>query len=415
MSAIANHPHRVTSAVADARSTLASVSDVPLWSMDAIETTAALQQLAGLAAQVAELQARLLLRAEQCEVAGEIAASSTANWYAVTTRTTRPQAHRMVRVAHGLESHDTTRTALAEGRVNAEQAEVILRALSELPTDLDIEVIEQAERQLIELAADHDAKALRVLGRRILEVVSPETADAHEAKLLQAEERAAAAATRLTMWDDGHGKTHGRFTLDTITGAALKKALWAIAAPKHQASKGPLGDPAERRPTPERLGQAFVEYVQRYPTKRLPKAGGLNATVVVLMPLETLLGGLKAAHLDTGEPLSPGMARQLACEAGIIPVVLGGNSQVLDAGHERRFHNKYQRIAKIVEARGCEVEGCDHPPGGCHLHHPIRWVDGGGTNRDGIMICPWHHTRAHDHRYQMKKLPTGKYGFNRRT
>ena len=58
------------------------------------------------------------------------------------------------------------------------------------------------------------------------------------------------------MYDDGHGKVHGSFTLDTLTGAMLKKALFAIAAPKHQASKGPSG---ERRPTPERLGQAFTE------------------------------------------------------------------------------------------------------------------------------------------------------------
>ena len=31
------------------------------------------------------------------------------------------------------------------------------------------------------------------------------------------------------------------------------------------------------------------------------------------------------------------------------------------------------------------------------------------------MICPWHHSRAHDQRYDMTKLPTGKYGFHRRT
>ena len=31
------------------------------------------------------------------------------------------------------------------------------------------------------------------------------------------------------------------------------------------------------------------------------------------------------------------------------------------------------------------------------------------------MICPAHHARAHDTRYQMTKLPTGNYGFHRRT
>jgi hypothetical protein len=133
------------------------------------------------------------------------------------------------------------------------------------------------------------------------------------------------------------------------------------------------------------------------------------------MTLETLLGGLKAAKLDTGEELSPGAARRLACEAGIIPAVLGGTSQVLDLGRKKRFHTEAQRIVKTIEAGGCEVDGCDWPPGMSHMHHPIRWTDGGPTNRDAIMICPPHHSRAHDQRYQMTKLPTGRYGFNRRT
>ena len=42
-----------------------------------------------------------------------------------------------------------------------------------------------------------------------------------------------------------------------------------------------------------------------------------------------------------------------------------------------------------------------------HMHHPTRWADGGQTNSDGIMICPPHHARAHDQRYQMTRLPTG--------
>ena len=170
------------------------------------------------------------------------------------------------------------------------------------------------------------------------------------------------------MWDDGHGKLHGRFTIDSaLTGAMLKKALYAFAAPKHRAATdGSLG---ERKPTPERLGQAFVELIRRYPAKKLPKAGGLNATVVVLMNLETLDGRLKAAHLDTGETISPALARKIACEAGIIPAVLDGKSQVLDLGRKNRFYTEAQRIAKTIEAGGCEIEGCDEPPGRTHMHH----------------------------------------------
>jgi hypothetical protein len=412
MTAIANHPHRVTSTIAGVRSELTSVAETPVWSMDAAETATALTELTRAEAQLAELKSRLLAHADRVELDSQTGATSTANWYAVATATTRPAAHRMVRLSNGLDTHDQTRSALAEGRLLVEQAEVILRALAELPDTLDPELVAKAEEHLLDLARDHDAKALRILGRRLLEVVSPETADAHEATLLEREERAAEAATRLTMWEDGHGRFHGKFTVDAVTGAALKKALFAIAAPRHQAAAGPLG---ERRLTPQRLGQAFTEYVQRYPTTKLPRTGGLNATVVVTMTLESLLGGLKAAKLDTGETISASLARRLACEAGIIPAVLGGTSQVLDQGRKRRFHTQPQRIAKTIEAGGCQAEGCDWPPGRCHLHHPIRWADGGRTDRDGIMLCPAHHSRAHDTRYEMTRLPTGRYGFNRRT
>ena len=325
MTAMVQQPHRVTSVVAGMRAGLGSVADVPLWSMDAAETVAALDEVTAAEAQLAELKARLLLRAEQADVPGQTGATSTANWYAAHTRTLRPVAHRTMLLAHGLDLRDHTRAALARGAVNTDQAQVIVSALADLPDDLDPDLVDEAERRLIDHATEFDAKTLKLLGRRLLEVVDPDAADAHEASLLEKEERDAASATRFVMWDDGHGRFHGRFTVDALTGAMLKKAVDAIAAPKHRASAqtepGPLG---ERRPTPERLGRAFAELVQRYPVDSLPKAGGLSATVVVTMTLDALMGGLKAAQLDTGGVVSASLARRLACEAGLIPAVLGG-------------------------------------------------------------------------------------------
>ncbi|WP_084151700.1 HNH endonuclease signature motif containing protein [Nocardioides halotolerans] len=413
MTALAHHPHPVTRAVAGVREELSAVADTPVWSMNADDTVATIAEVQSAKAQLAELEARLLTHAGRVDLPAQTGATSTATWHAATTRTTKTHAHRTMRLADGLEHHQATRTALAEGRLHLEQAEAILRALADLPDDLDSAITAGAEQRLLEYAREFDAKHLKVLGRRILEVTSPETADAHEATLLEREERAAEAAVRLTIWDDGHGKTHGRFTLDTLTGAMLKKHLFALAAPRHQASKGPLG---ERKPTPQRLGQALVELIQRYPHKRLPKAGGLNATVVVTMTLDALEGRLKAARLDTGERLSPGAARRLACEAGVLPAVLDGNSHVLDLGRKQRFASEAQRIAKTIEARGCEIDGCDWPPGMTHTHHRTRWADGGKTNlRDLISLCPHHHARAHDPRYHLDQLPTGKYTFHRRT
>ena len=202
---------------------------------------------------------------------------------------------------------------------------------------------------------DHDAKHLRVLGKRILEVVDPAAADAHEARLLEKEEQDAEAAAMFRMHDDGHGQCHGKFTISSRHGAMLKKALLAKAAPKHRAAvDGHAPEPGQ--PTAHRMGQAFQEYLETYPADALPKAGGVNATVVVTMTLETLLGGLKAAQLDTGEKITAGEARRLACSAGVIPAVLDGKSKVLDLGRKRRFHTEAQRIARAIEQGGCTAD-----------------------------------------------------------
>jgi hypothetical protein len=164
------------------------------------------------------------------------------------------------------------------------------------------------------------------------------------------------------------------------------------------------------------MGRAFTELIHRYPTNQLPKAGGVNATIVVTITLDTLLGGLKAAKLDTGESISASRARKLACEAGIIPAVLGGRSQVLDLGRASRFATEGQRIAKMLETGGCEADGCDQPPDKTDLHHQLAWSEGGETNlKDLAALCEWHHHRAHDPRYRMTRTPTGKIAFHSRT
>ena len=155
--------------------------------------------------------------------------------------------------------------------------------------------------------------------------------------------------------------------------------------------------------------------MRRYPTGKLPKAGGLNATVVVLIPYETLLGGLKAARLDTGEHISAGLARRIACEAGIIPAVLGGKSQVLDLGRSRRFHSRRTTLKATIEQGGCIDEGCDAAPAFTQMHHPTAWSEGGRTDGDGWMLCPSAHRRVHDPRYTHERLDSGKVRFHRRT
>ncbi|HEY1119115.1 MAG TPA: DUF222 domain-containing protein, partial [Acidimicrobiales bacterium] len=293
-------------------------------------------------------------------------------------------------------------------------ARVVIRAVEELPDHVDPELITQAEAHLVGQAAHFDAIALRRLGRGLLHVIDPDAADAHEAKLLERDEQAASAKTRLTAREDPDGIVRGTFALPQAQWQMWKKQLLAIAAPKHRAAvDGHLG---ERRPGPQRMGQAFAEWIERYPADHLPDAGGVSATIVVTIPVETLQGGLKPGVLDTGAVISPGQARRMACEAGIIPIVLGGKSEILDAGRTRRFHTKTQRIAIAQRDGGCTADGCDWPPGLCHTHHDPTWASGGKTDIEHArLLCPKHHARAHDPAYEMAKLPGGRVAFTRRT
>jgi hypothetical protein len=396
---------------------LKTLRDQPAWSLSPAETQTVLVEATRLVARLSELEARIADHAATVEVEADSGATSTANWWAHATRQTRPAAHRKTALASALarEVFGPVRNALADGRLLVDQAHVIITAVEALPDDLDPSIRQKAVATLVGYAAEFDAKDLRVMGKRILDTVAPEIGEAHEARLLEQEERDAEAAAVFRMVEDGHGQARGRFTVPTYVALQLRKLLLATAAPKHRASVDGRA-PVPGRPSAHRMGEAFGELILRYPTDHVPHAGGVSATVVVTMPLETLMGGLQAAELDTGHRISPGLARRLACRAGIIPAVLGSESQVLDLGRKLRFHKEYQRIAMAIEQRGCTTEGCDWPPGMCHAHHDTPWSKGGGTSvKDGRLLCPRHHSRAHDPHYEMTKFPNGKVRFHRRT
>lgn len=233
------------------------------------------------------------------------------------------------------------------------------------------------------------------------------------------------------MCDNRDGTHTGRFEIPTLHAEMLNKALHALTAPTHQraGTQAPAGTgdsapgqsvPEHKATRPERMGQGFCELLERFPARRLPKAGGTSATVLVLLDDDNLLTGLGAAHLDTGVPISAGEARRLACSSRLIPVVyrtaIDGRSVVLDMGRRRRLHDEHQRIAFAVCDRGCTTVGCDRPAAWCHAHHDIPWSQGGPTSvAHGRLLCGFHHRKAHSPTYTITHRHDGKVGFHRRT
>ena len=259
------------------------------------------------------------------------------------------------------------------------------------------------------LAEHHDAKALRILGGRIFEVIAPDLAEKFDGKALEAEEARALRRTTLTMWEDDEGTCHGRFRIPALHGQMLHQddPRDQLTQPVHQRQRASSGGIDPDLPTPVRHGIALTQLIETYPAEKLPKTGGCSATVVVTMTLEQLIADLDHAGvctLDTGGRITAAEARRLACTAGIIPVVLGGKSQVLDVGRKRRLHTETMRIAMGVRDGGCTAEGCETPPGLCHAHHDTPWSHGGHTSvEDGRLLCPHHHRRIHDPQYETRR------------
>lgn len=398
---------------------LGELAELSLTCLDAADVTRLLDALTQASGRVTAALTRVVAEADRRQLGDRVGARDTGAWWAHRSRLTRGEAGRLLGLARRLDTdlHVPVAAALAAGRIRTDQAQVIVQAVDALPDDLaDRTVPTRARDHLLAAAADHDARALRILGKRVLDVIAPEVAESEEQKRLEEEEARAAANARITFFDDGHGTCHGRFAVPSWHGALLREQLHSLADPRRTPTED--SDDEARHPviTPERLGEAFMEYIERYPADQLPRHGGNATTVTVTLDLDTLLSGTGAATLSTGGRISAGEARRLACEAGMVPVVLGGESVPLDLGRTRRLFTAAQRRALETRDGGCTADGCGLPPQVCHAHHDDPWSEGGRTDiACGRLLCPRHHRLAHDRRYRMEHGAGHRVTFHRRT
>lgn len=107
------------------------------------------------------------------------------------------------------------------------------------------------------------------------------------------------------------------------------------------------------------------------------------------------LGNHQSEAAFTG-PISPTTIRALACDADLIPVVLGGAGQVLDVGRTQRLFPARLRRAVTARDRGCAAPGCTMPAPWTEVHHIQAWTRGGPTSvENGVLLCSRHHHAVH--------------------
>lgn len=366
------------------------------------------------------LELRLVAAADRARVAAVSGARDTAAWLAVQTRGGAAQAARDARLATDLADRlPTTGAALETGQVSTAHARVIAHAMGQLPAGIGPVERERVETCLAEQARELDPTALRRAARCALAAVEsdPTVVDAHEDAQLVDEEARARARTRLTLHDNADGTTTGHFTIPTLAASVLAKVLGAMTSPR-RASLGvghaQGGDQGTRRDPAHERGVAFAHLMERLPTDRLHSKTA--ATIVVTLDHDHLLGQVKPAGLDTGERVSGGEARRLACGAGILPAVLDGASVPVDLGRQKRFFNGAQQALGATKWTRCAARGCTIPYAWCELHHQQPWSRGGPTDFEQMEPhCSFHHHRIHDPAYRHRRHPDGSVTFHRRT
>lgn len=119
----------------------------------------------------------------------------------------------------------------------------------------------------------------------------------------------------------------------------------------------------------------------------------------------------RQSPLLNGEiPITAAEARLLACDARIIPAVLGSRSEILDLGHETRTASKAQRRALLLRDRGCIFPSCTRPANWTQAHHGKEWAaDDGPTDLDNlVLLCTTYHRLIHASEWSIRMADDGK-------
>jgi hypothetical protein len=209
---------------------------------------------------------------------------------------------------------------------------------------------------------------------------------------LPSESELAEPENRLRLDWRRNGWLHFDGDLEPEAAALFAARFDARSKPRPATEEGP--DP---RTAEQRQGDGMAEWVGSGREAAGSADGGERAQLTVTIGLDQLINGLGTAALGPDMlPISVSEARRLACDCGIVPIVLSADSMPLDIGRATRNISPHIRRAVTGRDKGCTFPGCDRPPKDCQAHHLVEWQHGGETALPNLaLLCGWHHRIIH--------------------
>jgi hypothetical protein len=285
-------------------------------------------------------------------------------------------------------------TALGEGvragAVTIGKAARIVRFEQDVSPIADAEHLASVVDSLVEHAATLDEAQIGRLTARARATLRP-PADTERLERVQRAGRA------LTKMGSCAGMVEYRLRLDPEGAALLDAAIDPLARPRPDLDWDG-GEGRDPRSAPCRRADALLDLVGRAMADPEGATRTEKTTLVVTMSLAALLGQITGAGVATNDAvLSAATVRRLACDAGVVPAVLGADGELLELGRRVRLFTPGQKRALALRDGGCTFPGCTIPPQWADAHHVEHWSRGGPTDlSNAALLCGRHHTLVHE-------------------
>jgi hypothetical protein len=282
--------------------------------------------------------------------------------------------------------------ALLDGALDLEQVDAILRVMNKIPTGVPGDTAGIVEKHLVEIAREAPASVVREHGQTLLARIDPDGD--------QPTEELAEPKNSLRYSRDPHGRVRLTASLDPETGEELVAMVDTLAKPE---------GPEDQRPLDQRQGDALCDIIHHaIDAPDLPTRGGEKPHLNVTMDYTDLIEGVGTATLESGTELSASAVRRIACDCGVVPMVLNSASAPLDVGRTRRLVTTKQRVALNARDCGCAFPHCTRPARWSDAHHIVSWLDGGPTDLDNlVLLCRRHHRIIHHSEWVVRMTRTG--------
>ncbi|GAA4397323.1 hypothetical protein GCM10023168_02150 [Fodinibacter luteus] len=298
-----------------------------------------------------------------------------------------------VATAFSVPGRAAVKDAVLSGELPVRSAAVVLAEADRLAPLLAEGVEPAVVDGLVEMAVRHGPRGCRMLRPRLLAEYGLDGE-------LQRDEDAAKRFVSLSQPRiDAMGMAEYRMVLDPEGRAVLEAALGPLSAPR------PVEGERDLRCSDRRRAEALITLVRRAVERAEAGPRHTKCQLFVTVGLDALRDGLRGAGVAMGGPeagtlLAPQTVRRLACDATIIPTVLGVAGAVLDQGMDVRLFTAAQVKRLWLRDQHCTYPGCDMPAHWTDAHHLTHWADGGPTDlSNAALLCERHHTIVHTRRY----------------